>query len=109
MNVPWLYNYTGQPAKTQETLRETINTLWKNAPGGIPGNDDLGAMSSWFVFTAMGIYPQVPSRAELVLSSPLFTSVKINRGGGRDITINAPAAGTATKSVVMRPPAESSS
>ncbi|KJK43617.1 alpha-mannosidase [Lentzea aerocolonigenes] len=99
INVPWLYNYTGRPSKTQETLRETIGTLWKNAPGGIPGNDDLGAMSSWFVFTSMGIYPQVPSRAELVLSSPLFTSVKINRGGGKDITINAPAANTATKYV----------
>ncbi|WP_434439642.1 GH92 family glycosyl hydrolase [Lentzea sp. E54] len=99
VNVPWLFNYTGQPAKAQETLRETVNTLWKNAPGGIPGNDDLGAMSSWFVFTAMGIYPQVPSRAELVLSAPLFTSVKINRGGGKDITINAPQAGTATKYV----------
>ncbi|MGZ3142807.1 GH92 family glycosyl hydrolase [Lentzea chajnantorensis] len=99
VNVPWLYNYTGQPAKTQETLRETVNTLWKNTPGGIPGNDDLGAMSSWFVFTAMGVYPQVPSRAELVLSSPLFTSVKINRGGGRDITITAPGASTANKYV----------
>ncbi len=99
VNVPWLYNYTGQPAKTQETLRETVNTLWKNAPGGIPGNDDLGAMSSWFVFTAMGMYPQVPSRAELVLSSPLFTSVKINRGGGRDIVVNAPGASTANKYV----------
>ncbi|MFC5053377.1 GH92 family glycosyl hydrolase [Saccharothrix xinjiangensis] len=92
LNVPWLYNYTGQPHKTQRTVREVVNSLWTTGPGGIPGNDDLGAMSSWFVFASIGLYPQVPSRAELVVGSPLFTSVRINRGGGRDITITAPGA-----------------
>ncbi|QFZ21629.1 GH92 family glycosyl hydrolase [Saccharothrix syringae] len=91
LNVPWLYNYTGQPHKTQQTVREVVNALWTTGPGGIPGNDDLGAMSSWFVFAAIGLYPQVPSRAELVVGSPLFTSVKVNRDG-RDITITAPGA-----------------
>ncbi|MFD7660897.1 glycoside hydrolase domain-containing protein, partial [Actinosynnema sp. NPDC059797] len=92
LNAPWLYNYTGQPHKTQRTVREVVNSLWTTGPGGIPGNDDLGAMSSWFVFAAIGLYPQVPSRAELVVGSPLFTSVRINRGGGRDIAITAPGA-----------------
>ncbi|ACU37728.1 GH92 family glycosyl hydrolase [Actinosynnema mirum] len=99
LNVPWLYNYTGRPAKTQETVREVVNTLWTTGPGGIPGNDDLGAMSSWFVFAALGLYPQVPSRAELVLSAPLFTSVVVHRDGGRDIRITAPGASAQTKYV----------
>jgi predicted alpha-1,2-mannosidase len=92
INTPWLYNYTGQPYKAQATLRQVLNTLWGNKTGGIPGNDDLGAMSSWYVFSAMGIYPQVSSRAELVLGSPLFPNIKINRDHGRDIVITAPKA-----------------
>ncbi|TWP53532.1 glycoside hydrolase family 92 protein [Lentzea tibetensis] len=99
LNVPWIYNYTGQPYKAQETVREVVNTLWTTQSGGIPGNDDLGAMSSWYVFATMGFYPQVPARAELAVGSPLFTSVKINRGHGKDITITAPQANAKTKFV----------
>ena len=50
-------------------MRARCDQLWSNTPGGIPGNDDLGAMSSWYVFSALGMYPQVPGRAELVLSA----------------------------------------
>ncbi|MFF0062463.1 GH92 family glycosyl hydrolase [Streptomyces sp. NPDC005279] len=91
INVPYLYAYAGRPHKTQETVRAAMRTLWSTAPEGIPGNDDLGAMSSWYVFSAMGMYPQVPSRAELVLSSPLFPLIRIERGH-RDITVRAPGA-----------------
>lgn len=77
-NVPYLYAYAGAPYKTQETVRAAMNQLWSTQPGGIPGNDDLGAMSSWYVFSALGMYPQVPSRAELTLSSPLFPRVEID-------------------------------
>ncbi|MGI5400982.1 GH92 family glycosyl hydrolase [Streptomyces sp. CA-135486] len=88
INVPYLYAYAGQPYKTQETVRAAMRKLWSTEPQGIPGNDDLGAMSSWYVFSAMGMYPQVPSRAELVLSSPLFPRIEIERGN-RDITVRA--------------------
>ncbi|WP_405889550.1 GH92 family glycosyl hydrolase [Streptomyces sp. NBC_00133] len=91
INVPYLYAYAGQPYKTQETVRAAMRKLWSTEPQGIPGNDDLGAMSSWYVFSAMGMYPQVPSRAELVLSSPLFPRIEIERGN-RDITVRAPGA-----------------
>ncbi|MET7617664.1 GH92 family glycosyl hydrolase [Streptomyces sp. NPDC005408] len=91
INVPYLYAYAGQPYKTQETVRAAMRKLWSTAPEGIPGNDDLGAMSSWYVFSAMGMYPQVPSRAELVLSSPLFPRIEIERGH-RDITVRAAGA-----------------
>ncbi|MEU6816119.1 GH92 family glycosyl hydrolase [Streptomyces sp. NPDC046860] len=92
VNVPYLYAYAGAPYKTQETVRAAMRQLWSTAPGGIPGNDDLGAMSAWYVFSAMGMYPQVPSRSELVLASPLFERVEIKRPQGDDISIRAEGA-----------------
>ncbi|MFJ8080032.1 GH92 family glycosyl hydrolase [Streptomyces sp. NPDC096205] len=96
INVPYLYAYAGAPHKTQETVRAAMRALWSTAPGGIPGNDDLGAMSSWYVFSALGLYPQVPSRAELVLASPLFERVEIERPYGNDISIRADGAAAGT-------------
>lgn len=92
INTPWIYNYTGQPYKTQETLRQAMTQLWNTTTGGIPGNDDLGAMSSWYVWTALGLYPDVPSRADLQVGAPLFPRAVIHRERGRTIEINAPAA-----------------
>ncbi|MGW7382905.1 GH92 family glycosyl hydrolase [Streptomyces sp. NPDC054794] len=92
INVPYLYDYAGAPYKAQETVRAAMTRLWSTGPGGIPGNDDLGAMSSWYVFSALGMYPQVPSRAELVLASPLFERVEIARPQGNDISIRASGA-----------------
>ena len=57
--------------------------LWKDTPGGIPGNDDLGAMSAWFVWAAMGMHPLTPGRAELLLASPLFPRIVVRRASGR--------------------------
>lgn len=92
INVPYLYAYAGAPYKTQETVRAAMRRLWSTEPGGIPGNDDLGAMSAWYVFSALGMYPQVPSRAELVLASPLFPRIEIDRPDGNDITVTAEGA-----------------
>ncbi|MFJ2017516.1 GH92 family glycosyl hydrolase [Streptomyces nodosus] len=100
INVPYLYAYAGAPYKTQETVRAAMRQLWTTQPGGIPGNDDLGAMSSWYVFSALGMYPQVPSRAELVLASPLFERIEISRPHGRDISVRA--AGAAAGSPYVR-------
>jgi len=96
VNVPYLYAYAGAPRGTQETVRAAMTRLWSTRPGGIPGNDDLGAMSSWYVFAALGMYPQVPSRAELVLASPLFPRIEINRPYGNDISIHAQGAAADT-------------
>lgn len=93
IETPWLYDYAGQPWKTQQLVRQVLNTIWKNQPDGIPGNDDLGEMSSWAVFACMGIYPEIPGRAELVLGSPLFTKATVHRKGG-DVTIVAKGAET---------------
>ena len=83
--TPWMYLFTGQAYKTQETVRATMDQLWNNSTKGIPGQDDLGQMSSWYVFSALGIYPLYPGRADLVVSSPLFSHAKI-----ANLTINAP-------------------
>ncbi|WP_344842112.1 GH92 family glycosyl hydrolase [Kribbella ginsengisoli] len=92
INTPWIYNYTGQPYKTQETLRQAMTQLWNTTTGGIPGNDDLGAMSSWYVWTALGLYPDVPSRADLQVGAPTFTHAIIHRDHGKSIEITAPEA-----------------
>ncbi len=88
IETPWLYDFAGQPWKTQQLVRQVLNTLWKNAPDGIPGNDDLGEMSSWAVFACMGLYPEIPGRAEFVLASPTFPRITVHRTGG-DLTIQA--------------------
>lgn len=80
---PWLYNFAGQPWKTQELVRAAMNQIWVNAPHGISGNDDLGEMSSWYVWAALGMYPLYPGRADFVLGSPLFEEAVISRPGGR--------------------------
>ena len=91
IETPWLYNFLGQPWKTQQLVRQVLNTIWPDSPSGIPGNDDLGEMSSWAVFASLGFYPEIPGRAELVLGSPLFPYIRIHRPAG-DILIHAPAA-----------------
>lgn len=78
---PWLYNFVGQPWKTQAVVRTALNQIWINSPGGISGNDDLGSMSAWYVFSALGLYPLYPGRAELILGSPLFPKATISRPG----------------------------
>ena len=78
---PWLYDFAGAPWKTQAVVREAMRQIWTNSPNGISGNDDLGEMSSWYVWAAMGLYPLYPGRADLVVGSPLFPDVRIERGG----------------------------
>jgi predicted alpha-1,2-mannosidase len=97
--TPFVYLYTGQPHKAQEIVRHVQNTLWKDAPDGIPGNDDLGAMSSWYAWTAIGLYPGIPGRAELLVTTPLFPRIVVHRASGQTITVEAPGASTSTSYV----------
>ncbi len=91
IETPWLYNFVGQAWKTQQLVRQVLNTIWRNAPNGIPGNDDLGEMSSWAVFAYLGFYPEIPGRAELVLGSPMFPKAVVHRAAG-DVVILAEGA-----------------
>ncbi|GAA2831161.1 hypothetical protein GCM10010441_64660 [Kitasatospora paracochleata] len=92
LNTPWAYVQAGRPDRTQDVVRRAWSGLFDDSPGGEPGNDDLGAMSAWAVWAALGLYPQVPGRAELVLAGPLFPAVTVYRGNGATIDIDAPDA-----------------
>jgi predicted alpha-1,2-mannosidase len=89
--VPWLYNYIGQPWKTQHTV-DRVRGLFGPTPDGEPGNDDLGAMSSWYVWAALGLYPSTPGTPILTVAAPLFDHVVIALPGGKSIRISAPGA-----------------
>ncbi|MFG2793512.1 GH92 family glycosyl hydrolase [Streptomyces sp. NPDC048419] len=92
IHAPWLYNALGQPWKTQATVRQIVDTVYGTGPSGLPGNDDLGTMSAWYVFSALGVYPQAPGTARLLLGAPVFPSAVIDRPGRKDIVITAPDA-----------------
>lgn len=89
LQTPWLYTFAGAPYKTQGLLRRVLNELYNPNPEGLVGNDDLGEMSSWYMWAALGMYPEIPGRAELVLGSPLFPRAVVKTGAGKTITINA--------------------
>jgi predicted alpha-1,2-mannosidase len=95
LDTPWIYDTAGAPWQTQSTVRAIMSQLYGDTPGGEPGNDDLGAMSSWYVWAAMGLYPQTPGVPMLVLGTPLFSQVTVHAGNGRLIQVNAPGAGDA--------------
>lgn len=89
--VPWLYNYIGQPWKTQLTV-DRVRGLFGPTPDGAPGNDDLGALSSWYVWAALGLYPGTPGTPILTLNTPLFDRAVIRLPAGNSIRISAPGA-----------------
>ncbi len=91
--VPWTYNFAGAPWKTQQVVRRIMAGLFNATPGGLPGNDDMGAMSAWYVWAALGMYPAIPGTDVLVLATPLFPSIRIHLGNGRQVQIAAPDAG----------------
>ncbi|MCK5776069.1 MAG: glycoside hydrolase family 92 protein, partial [Bacteroidales bacterium] len=88
-HVAYFYNYAGQPWKTQEKTHQILNTLYQNGPGGLCGNEDMGSLSSWYVLSAMGIYPFAPGSGYYTISSPLFDEVKLELRKGKSFTIKA--------------------
>ncbi|QHC32277.1 glycoside hydrolase family 92 protein [Streptomyces sp. HF10] len=92
VEIPWEYDYTGQPWKTQEAVRAAQLNLYFNAPVGSFGNDDLGAMSSWYVWSELGMYPETPGTDTLALGSPAFPVAQVTPAGGGTVRINAPQA-----------------
>jgi predicted alpha-1,2-mannosidase len=91
-SVPWLYNYIGRPWKTQELVDRVRSTLFSPTPDGEPGNDDLGAMSAWYVWAALGLYPSIPGTSTLTVNTPLFDRVEIALPADKSIRITAPGA-----------------
>jgi predicted alpha-1,2-mannosidase len=93
IELPWEYDYIGQPDKTQATVRLIQDELWSDSPTGLDGtgraggNDDLGTMSAWFVWSALGLYPMTPGTSTLALGSPLFPRAVITLPSGHTLTI----------------------
>jgi YVTN family beta-propeller protein len=90
LGTPWVYLSAGEPWRTQEILRKALTTLYRDTPDGLPGNDDLGTMSAWYVWCAMGLYPQNPAVRYLDVATPLFSSITLRAPGSPTIEISTP-------------------
>ncbi|MEU2779118.1 lectin, partial [Streptomyces sp. NPDC007162] len=89
IELPWEYDYTGRPYRTQGTVRAVQDQIWSNTPGGLAdGNDDLGAMSAWYVWSALGMFPETPGTSDLALGSPLFAQAVVSLPAGGTLTVN---------------------
>lgn len=88
-HVPYLYNYAGMPWKTQRRIREIMKMWFDDDPLGIPGDEDGGALCSWYVFSAMGFYPVTPGNGLYAIGSPFFEKVTIQLPGGKTFTVKA--------------------
>jgi predicted alpha-1,2-mannosidase len=95
MHVPGLYSLIGQPWKTA-TVLHAAQTLFTNAPNGVTGNDDLGTMSAWYLFSALGFSPLMPGSGQLLLHPPKFDRIEIALENGRKLTVEAPGAAART-------------
>ncbi|ALK99352.2 MULTISPECIES: GH92 family glycosyl hydrolase [unclassified Massilia] len=91
LHAPWVYTLMGQPWKTTTVLR-AAETLFGNGPSGVTGNDDLGTMSAWYIFSALGMYPDTPGSGRFLLHAPRFARAEIDLTNGRTLRIEAPEA-----------------
>ncbi|MFP5229478.1 MAG: GH92 family glycosyl hydrolase [Acidobacteriota bacterium] len=88
-HIPYLYDFSGQPWKTQRRVRQLIDLWYGDGPLGIPGDDDGGETSSWYVFSAMGFYPVCPGSPVYEIGSPIFAKTTIRMGNDKEFTIVA--------------------
>lgn len=88
--IAFLYNYSGQPWKTQQIVSKVMNKEYGTGPGGLSGNEDAGQMSAWYVWAAIGLYPVSPVSAEYQISGPKFKQVVITLENGKQIKFSAP-------------------
>ena len=86
----YLYNFAGQPWKTQYWVRETMNRMYLPTVDGYCGDEDNGQTSAWYVFSALGFYPVCPTTDQYVLGAPLFPKATLHLPSGKDIVLNAP-------------------
>jgi predicted alpha-1,2-mannosidase len=92
LHTPWLHDWMGRPYETQAAVRRALR-LYSPAPDGYPGNDDLGTLSAWYVFGALGLYPEVPGVGLLAIASPLFPHASIAMPHGRRVRIRTSSRG----------------
>ena len=88
-HIPYLYNWTGHPKKTQERVRMIMDTMYGPTVEGLCGNDDAGQMSAWYIFSSLGFYPVTPGSLNYALGSPLIKEAVIHLENGKDLSIIA--------------------
>jgi predicted alpha-1,2-mannosidase len=88
-HVSYLYAYAGQPWRTQQRLKQIMDTQYKATPDGLAGNDDLGQMSAWYVFSTLGFYPVTPGSNQYVIGRPFLPQATLNLPGGKRFTVVA--------------------
>ena len=98
-HMAYLYNYAGEPWKTQERVAEILETMYQNAPDGLSGNEDCGQMSAWYVLSSMGFYPVCPGSDQYVIGTLLFDDVSINLENGNKFKISRTGSGKYIQSV----------
>ena len=86
-HIAYLYNFAGQPWKTQKYVSHILNTLYNNTSSGYAGNDDCGQMSAWYVFSAMGFYPVNPADGRYIIGSPLLDECTLKLAGNKEFRI----------------------
>lgn len=89
LHIPYLYNYSGQPWKTQKRIHTLLREWFRNDLMGVPGDEDGGGMSAFVVFSMMGFYPITPGSPVYTIGSPMFASVKMSQGNGKTFEIEA--------------------
>jgi len=88
-HIAYLYDYAGAPWKTQQRLKQIMDSQYAARPDGLSGNDDLGQMSAWYVFTALGFYPVAPGSDEYAIGRPFVSRATLNLGNGHRFTVSA--------------------
>lgn len=88
--IPFLYNFSDQPWKTQRIVAKILEEEYGVGPGGLSGNEDAGQMSAWYVFGSLGFYPVCPASDEFQISGPRFNKITITLGSGKKLIISAP-------------------
>ena len=88
-HAPYLFNWTNDVWKTQDRVRMIMKTMYSNGPDGLPGNDDAGQMSAWYIFSSLGFYPVAPGADWYAIGSPSVKSATIHLENGHDLTIEA--------------------
>lgn len=88
-HVAYMYNWAGQPWKTQERVHQIVNTMYLNKPDGLCGNDDCGQMSAWYIFSSLGFYPVAPASGQFVIGSPSVSHAVIDLSDGKNFVVKA--------------------
>ncbi|MGH3239915.1 MAG: GH92 family glycosyl hydrolase [Spirillospora sp.] len=91
-STPWVYNWLQAPEKTTDVLYRAVKEMYDTSPSGLPGNDDQGSLSAWYVFANLGVYPAIYGTGELVIGAPMFDRIVVDPvGSHRTIRISAPS------------------